>query len=379
MMMIDAALLALPEVPELKQLDKQSDTYQAFRHRLEHLKKEFPLTKQFLTDLDGGQAFLSSIPIVRDAQVKVWDAEKHQFQLNKVCAESNTNAAAGGSDDPNNNNKAKMEAADAALAQAQATLTQCLQDCERLAIVVLDTPELSNVLSAECDHDMLVHLIQLTVLIQGKPEGLAAWCDTYEHDGNNPIASAIAHDLKKALLHDGAKEAVTLLLPLLESGGGGPRQGQYGRCLEIYHTLLAQPGVMINQHPVLKRLALAVALEHAAPYTLFGDCGKTHPYRRFDHYARAYCNGELDPVTSRYNVWELRKVVDSDAPDEALTWGRISLQNYRPDLVGSNDTCWRYCQIVRTDVAYGAPKWYKEPRSYDQILSGGGKCGPRAW
>ena len=66
--------------------------------------------------------------------------------------------------------------------------------------------------------------------------------------------------------------------------------------------------------------------------------------------------------------------MDADASDEELTWGRQSLRAYRPDLVLLQDPpAWNYCMIVKTDVAYATPDWYKSPRSYDQILSGGGK------
>ena len=58
---------------------------------------------------------------------------------------------------------------------------------------------------------------------------------------------------------------------------------------------------------------------------------------------------------------------------------RQCLQNYRPDIILDNNPQWQYCFIVRTDVGYKDPEWYKPVRSYDQILSGGGKCGPRAW
>lgn len=73
-----------------------------------------------------------------------------------------------------------------------------------------------------------------------------------------------------------------------------------------------------------------------------------------------------------------RMAINSDAPNDELGWCRQSLMNYRPDIVLSSDPQWRYCQIVRTDVPYQNPVWYKKKRSYDQILSGGGKCGPRA-
>jgi hypothetical protein len=52
-------------------------------------------------------------------------------------------------------------------------------------------------------------------------------------------------------------------------------------------------------------------------------------------------------------------------------WGRQLLIAYRPNIVVSTDASWNYCLIVKTDVAYTTPDWYKSPKMYDQILSGG--------
>jgi len=130
----------------------------------------------------------------------------------------------------------------------------------------------------------------------------------------------------------------------------------------------------------LQKLALAVALELCSPLKLFDSASKfVDPMQRYVHYEQAYLYGELDPAFEHFQVWEMRNIVNCDATDEELGWGRQCLMNYRPDIVNSDDPTWRYCAIVRTDVAYKNPDWYKNPHSYDQILAGGGKCGPRAW
>jgi hypothetical protein len=43
------------------------------------------------------------------------------------------------------------------------------------------------------------------------------------------------------------------------------------------------------------------------------------------------------------------------------------------------DYQWKYVLIVRTDVHYNQPHWTSKPRTYQQMISGGGECGPRAW
>lgn len=159
---------------------------------------------------------------------------------------------------------------------------------------------------------------------------------------------------------------------------GGPRNHQYLRALDIYQQL--------DKHhdnedirSVLDRLAMSVALELCEPTKHFDTNIDIDPIARFDHYRKAFLEGDLDPAFETFSVWELRHVINCDATNEQLEWGRQCLQNYRPDLVYSLDPKWRYNMVVKTDVPHKTPFWYKEPRSYDQILSGGGKCGPRAW
>lgn len=352
--MIDPSLLESPEIPELRPLDPTSPTLQAFRDRLTLLQDNPPFPS--ITELDGAEAFLSACRSIQDAHRKLSEAQWRvdQFQNKPEMA-------------------TKLHYAQTSLTKWQTTYDTEMKQCECCSNKLLDS--LERFLSKKCS--TLTRLVQYTVLKQATPTALAAWCDTYESNESDELSCDLARELKIALTKDGAVEAKALQL-CLESGGA--RKGQYGRALQIYRTLLTQE--CTKDSPVLKRLALAVALELAEPYRLFGECGFTHAYRRFDHYATAYKNGELDPVFSRFNVWELRHVINSDAPEEQLTWGRESLRNYRPDIcssVGMDGIDWRYCQIVRTDVAYRTPTWYKNPRSYDQILSGGGKCGPRAW
>lgn len=153
---------------------------------------------------------------------------------------------------------------------------------------------------------------------------------------------------------------------------GGPRDNNYLKAIEIYSQLHPND-------PVLQRMALAVSLELAGEIPVKVVNYPIDPIERYLHYEQAYLNGELDPSFSQFSAWEMRHIIDSDAPSDQLAWGRESLRNYRPEHVLTDDPQWRYCRIVRTDVGYNTPDWYKSQRSYDQILSGGGKCGPRAW
>ncbi|GKY92244.1 hypothetical protein MPSEU_000195600 [Mayamaea pseudoterrestris] len=163
---------------------------------------------------------------------------------------------------------------------------------------------------------------------------------------------------------------------------GSPSHNRFGQALEIYTMLCSAAATECSDDDkVLRRLALAVALELAAPEDkmVLHPTRTIDPLQRFQHYQQAYLTGQLDPDFGNLTVWELRMVIDSDATEDELGWGRASAKNHRPDLVLMENAQWKYCRIVRTDVGYRDPDFYKEPRSYDQILDGGGKCGPRAW
>ncbi len=75
-------------------------------------------------------------------------------------------------------------------------------------------------------------------------------------------------------------------------------------------------------------------------------------------------------------------VVNCDAPDEILSWGREMLRNYRPDHIYNPDYGWRYVSSVRTEVPYGSQN-VKDDRpslhSYQNIIMNGGVCGRRAF
>mmetsp|Transcript_12475 Transcript_12475/g.18480 ORF Transcript_12475/g.18480 Transcript_12475/m.18480 type:complete len:783 (+) Transcript_12475:203-2551(+) len=180
----------------------------------------------------------------------------------------------------------------------------------------------------------------------------------------------------------------------------GPKYFRYTSMLQIYHSILASSSLSsvtsihdndekknnnnfttIKTNDIFHRLALAIALEHAAPIEIFDTQITIDPIKRYHHYEMAYLNGELDESFSTLSTWELRMVVNNDASDNEIQWCRDMIRNYRPDHILHQNDQWRYCNIVRSDVVYKAPAWIGNgcPRSYQQLISGGGKCGPRAW
>ena len=75
-------------------------------------------------------------------------------------------------------------------------------------------------------------------------------------------------------------------------------------------------------------------------------------------------------------------VVDCDAPDDMLAWGREMLRNYRPDHIYHADYGWRYSATVKTEVPYGSQNVKNDLPSlqqYQNIIKDGGVCGRRAF
>jgi hypothetical protein len=94
-------------------------------------------------------------------------------------------------------------------------------------------------------------------------------------------------------------------------------------------------------------------LEHATPITVFKEeTSCIDPIHRFWYYVHVFENGELDKAFSNFPVWELQFLVDSDATNDELQWGRAYLKAYRPNQILSNSDQWRYLWSVRTNVGY---------------------------
>ncbi len=166
----------------------------------------------------------------------------------------------------------------------------------------------------------------------------------------------------------------------------GAADGRYGRAMEIHDAIGRAAGRTDDE--VLRRLALAIALEHAVPVARrnaeapAGAPAAVDPVQRYLHYEKAFLAGELDPAVKELSAWDMRMIVDGDEPDEILAWGRQMLRNYRPDHVDTPDYRWRYVAAVRTDIKYGSQdNQYDRPelQFYQNILMNGGVCGRRAF
>lgn len=212
-------------------------------------------------------------------------------------------------------------------------------------------------------------LVVAAVLAQATPRGLAE----YAQQGSEQAA------LVDKLLADQA-----LMSAMLEAGGA--KFGQYGKAMEIFTAIrkvMSQPA-----DASLQRLALAVSLEHAKPIEQSNAADQKNapatvdPVKRYSHYEKAFLAGELDPAFKTFTTWEYRMVVDCDAPDEILAWGREMLRNYRPDHIYNPDYGWRYSSTIRTEVPYGSQNVVNDlpsSQQYQNIIMNGGVCGRRAF
>ena len=262
--------------------------------------------------------------------------------------------------------KAKAAAANAGQAQksAQAALEQAKSQDAAATKALLDAA--APLLSTDKLDDKLALGAVLSV---ATPNGLAS----YAQQGQ-----AQAARVEKLL---GQPQLMKEMLI-----AGGAKFGKYGQAMEILEAI--QKASPKSQQGNLQRLALATSLEFAKPIAQSNPKEEANapafvdPVKRYLHYEKAYLAGELDPAFKDLTTWEYRMVLDCDAPDHILAWGREMLRNYRPDHISHADYGWRYSVAVRTDVPYGSQNVKDDLptlQQYQNIIRNGGVCGRRAF
>lgn len=253
--------------------------------------------------------------------------------------------------------------------KAQAALAQARTD-ELTAAKALLT-DLDTFLATD---KMDASLIKCAVLAHATPRGLAE----FAQQGEEQAA------LVEKLLADTALMKEMLIAGGPDAGKNGP--AKYGPAMQIY-TAIQKASPKANAD-LFHRLALAVSLEHAEPILQSNAKDQTDaptivdPVKRYLHYEKAWLDGELDTAFKGFSAWEYRMVVNCDAPDEILAWGRQMLRNYRPDHIYNPDYGWRYSGAVRTEVPYGSQNVKNDLPSlhnYQNIIKNGGVCGRRAF
>ncbi|MGI9244650.1 MAG: hypothetical protein ACR2RV_27860, partial [Verrucomicrobiales bacterium] len=213
-------------------------------------------------------------------------------------------------------------------------------------------------------------LAKFAVLQEATPRGLAAFAERGEPQ----------RELVRKML-----SANKLLVRIAVADGA--RDGKYGEAMQIYSDIWKASDQVAKADP-LRRLALAISLEHAAPIKQRNAVADTDapatvdPVNRYLHFEKAFLAGELDPAFGDLSTWDYRMVVNGEEPDEILSWGREMLRNYRPDHITTPDYRWRYVAAVRSDIRYGSQdnQYDKDELQFFQnILMNGGICGRRAF
>jgi hypothetical protein len=237
---------------------------------------------------------------------------------------------------------------------AKASMEEALEKCVESAKPILDSIDLM-----ECDLEM--SLLRTAILVRGGSKGFAKFANQSDLHGQ----------LVETLLNN--KKIMKEFL-----SNGGPTGKKYGNAMKLYTQMMA--GLEKDRfYKVNKKIAMAVALEFASPQTEFDTAVEIDAEKRFSHYEKAHRKGELDPAFTYFSTWEYRMAINSDASNEQLQWARDMQMVYAPHITTLYDERWRYNYQVSTDVGYRAPNWTASPRTYQQLLSGGGKEGPRAW
>lgn len=247
-----------------------------------------------------------------------------------------------------------------------------LADAKKAVIAATNNLGLASFLTSSSLDGKLARYVALK---EATPQALAQYAaQSREHEER--VAALLGSDwlLVQIALADGPSKANRSPAP------------DYGRMLDILHSIHAASDQAADGP--LSRLALAVALEHAAPIKMRSAKADTDapefvdPLQRYLSFEKAFLANELDPHFKDLSVWELRMVVDGEEPEEILAWGREMLRNYRPDHITTSDHRWRYVGLVRTDIRYGSQdnKYDKDELQFFQnILMNGGICGRRAF
>ena len=231
---------------------------------------------------------------------------------------------------------------------------EAVEQCIETAKPILESIDLMEA-------DLEMSLLRTAILVRGGAKGFAKFAN--QSDLHGQLVETLLNN-KKIM-----KEFVS---------NGGPTGKKYGNAMKLYTQIMA--GLEKDRfYKVNKKLAMAVALEFASPQTEFDTSIEIDPQKRFSHYEKAHRKGELDPAFTYFSTWEYRMAVNSDAPNEQLKWGRKMQMAYAPHITTLYDERWRYSYQVTTDVGYRTPNWTASPRTYQQVVSGGGREGPRAW
>jgi len=217
-------------------------------------------------------------------------------------------------------------------------------------------------------------LMEIAILTHATPRGLAEF--------------AQQGDAEQALLDKLFADKALMKQMLLAGGANG---GEYGEAMQVLEAIQHKSERARERGTILHRLAVGLALhqpwlEGQPKGGVYGIVFTDHhtpdgQVARYMHYEEAYLNNELDPAFKDMNTWECRYITNDPYTNAELAWTRQMMRNYRPDHITNPDYKWRYVRLVKSDVPYCSPDWRPDEGTskVQQIVAGGGKCGPRAF
>lgn len=254
--------------------------------------------------------------------------------------------------------KGNVEIAQDRLAKCEKVQEKAMKKCVKAANKIFEKLDMAE------SEKLEGNILKGTIIQQATPEALAAFVEEKPklHAALIKTLFKTNHLMKEMLLNGGAK------------------YGCFGQAMKIYTSIATEfPEEEDKFTKVNKKLAMAVALELACPIMEFDTKIEVDPVERFQHYEEAHRNGELDPAFPHFSIWELRHVINCDAKNDQLQWGRDMMMNYAPYITTITDLKLRYMYILGSDVLTRKPTWTDNPRTYQQVLSGGGKDAQNAW
>lgn len=322
------------------EMSSEKYTRKYFEERIDELREQIKASLPTL-DVDACQAFTSACKSLENAQLAASQSSNVLALLQKE----------------NSSEDAKKSVQDL-ITTCDACSSECLN-----AVMASAKPLLETVIDKTSRIDEAT-LLECTILVQATPSGMSNWVAQQPQEHSELLDEFLSNC-------DWMKQMIL---------AGGASNGNYGQAIAIHRKLLQ---AMHDEsdgsaQQIRHKLALAVSTELATPIAIFKKEGSfVDPFHRFWHYVHAFEAGELDPHFEDFTVWEIRMIIDCNAEDHELQWARNYLKAYRPDQIWTPSDKWRYLMSVRTDLGYREPE--HEYPTYKDMISAGGKCGPRAF
>lgn len=201
---------------------------------------------------------------------------------------------------------------------ANANLPKCKRQCIRSALKIFESSldeERMNVLEER--------LVKGAIIAQATPQKLADFA-AQSKDNEKLLKRFLADSvlMKEMLRHGGAAKyeygnAMKIYFECVgddvkDDEEGNPDDDDYDEVKEM-----EKAWARVN-----KRIALACALELASPVYEFDSTTPIDAVARYKHFEKAHRKGELDPAFPFFSVWEMRQIINCDAPNEQMEWCR---------------------------------------------------------